>query len=182
MEPATNLDARRCVALIATVSRSSALGPTPSSAFDDVATIISVNHICASHDEEGGRSVVGARLNTRALRRPPARGRRTHRHRTITRDARYDTPPGREEEEAAMPLSTDSGCGHGQPTTGDLERLLTIHDVAEWIGVSVSTLYQRSSRHEGPNRLKIGNVLRYKRCCVAAWIDEQVVRSQDDPQ
>ena len=77
-----------------------------------------------------------------------------------------------------MSSSIDSGCGHDQDA-GDPERLLTISEVADWIGVSVSTMYQRSSRGDGPSRLKIGNVLRYKRCCVAAWIDEQMVDTRE---
>jgi predicted DNA-binding transcriptional regulator AlpA len=45
--------------------------------------------------------------------------------------------------------------------------------VAEWLSVSSSTLYHCSSNGGGPPKLKIGGALRYKRCCVRAWIDDQ---------
>ena len=78
-----------------------------------------------------------------------------------------------------MKAPTEPGCGHHTAATDGPDRLLTINEVADWIGVSVSTLYQHSYQSKGPNRLKIGNALRYKPCCVAAWIDDQMVKSND---
>ena len=59
-----------------------------------------------------------------------------------------------------MKTPTDPGCGHRTAAADGPDRLLTINEVADWIGVSVSTLYQHSYQHKGPNRLKIGNALR----------------------
>ena len=51
-----------------------------------------------------------------------------------------------------MKPPTDLGCGHQQAGTDGPDRLLTINEVADWIGVSVSTLYQHGYQHKGPNR------------------------------
>ena len=70
-----------------------------------------------------------------------------------------------------------SSCGHLPSRPGEVERLLTITQVAEWLGVSTSTLYQHDPG-EGPNRIKFGNSIRYKQCCVTAWLDEHLVMGQ----
>jgi excisionase family DNA binding protein len=53
------------------------------------------------------------------------------------------------------------------------ERLLTIRDVAELLGVTVDTLYQWRYRHEGPTGYRIGGRIRYRRGEVEEWISEQ---------
>jgi len=53
---------------------------------------------------------------------------------------------------------------------------LTINHVADWLSVSVSTLYHHDPG-EGPERLKVGKLIRYRRCCVDSWITQQVVKS-----
>jgi predicted DNA-binding transcriptional regulator AlpA len=50
---------------------------------------------------------------------------------------------------------------------------MKVDQVAERLSVSLSTLHHCSSNGGGPPKLKIGGGLRYKRCCVRAWIDEQ---------
>jgi len=34
---------------------------------------------------------------------------------------------------------------------------------------------------EGPNRIKFGNSIRYRRCCVTAWLDEHLVMGSEAP-
>ena len=49
-----------------------------------------------------------------------------------------------------MKPPTDPGCGHRPAATDGPDRLLTINEVADWIGVSVSTLYQHGYQRKGP--------------------------------
>ena len=65
-------------------------------------------------------------------------------------------------------------CGHAPTTSGKPEQLLTIPQVAEWLGVSVSTIYHMSDG-EGPHRIKFGNSVRYQECCVIAWLEEHLI-------
>ena len=71
-----------------------------------------------------------------------------------------------------------TSCGHPPTRAGATEELLTIAQVAEWLGVSTSTLYHHDEG-EGPNRIKFGNSIRYKRCCVNAWLDEHLIFGQE---
>ena len=73
-----------------------------------------------------------------------------------------------------MCVTRQTSCGHPLTRPGESEQLLTILQVAEWLGVSTSTLYHHDPG-EGPTRIKFGNSIRYKRCCVAAWLDEHMV-------
>jgi len=67
-----------------------------------------------------------------------------------------------------------SSCGHHPSQPGQVEQLLTITEVADWLGVSTSMLYHHDPG-EGPSRIKFGNSIRYRRCCVTAWLDEHLV-------
>jgi excisionase family DNA binding protein len=50
--------------------------------------------------------------------------------------------------------------------------LLTIEDVAAWLGKPKNTLYAWHSRGKGPRAIRIGNTLRYRRSEVDRWLDE----------
>jgi excisionase family DNA binding protein len=59
----------------------------------------------------------------------------------------------------------------------ELERLLTIADLSEMLGVPVDTLY--GWRHRGePAGYRIGRHVRYRRAAVEAWLDTQADRRQ----
>ena len=49
--------------------------------------------------------------------------------------------------------------------------LLTIDDVAEWLGKPKATLYAWHSRSQGPRAIRVGNTLRYRRSEVERWLD-----------
>lgn len=51
--------------------------------------------------------------------------------------------------------------------------LLTVDQVAEWLGKPKATLYAWRSRRQGPRAIRVGNVLRYRRSEVERWLDEQ---------
>lgn len=53
------------------------------------------------------------------------------------------------------------------------ERLLTAEELAEFLGVSVATLYQWRWKNTGPPALKVGRYLRWRQADVDAWLDER---------
>lgn len=55
--------------------------------------------------------------------------------------------------------------------------LLTPKDLADLLGLSVNTVYQRRYRHDAlPPAIKLGNVIRYRREDVDRWLDEHLER------
>lgn len=52
--------------------------------------------------------------------------------------------------------------------------LLTIDDLALWLGKPRGTLYQWRTRGIGPRAIKVGNDLRYQRSEVEAWLASQL--------
>jgi excisionase family DNA binding protein len=50
--------------------------------------------------------------------------------------------------------------------------LLSIDDVATWLGKPKNTLYAWHSRGKGPRAIRVGNTLRYRRSDVDRWLDE----------
>src|SRR5215207_7857644 len=52
--------------------------------------------------------------------------------------------------------------------TNELERLLTITDLSEMLGVPVDTLWRH--RGEGPAGYRIGRHVRYRRATVEGWL------------
>jgi excisionase family DNA binding protein len=62
--------------------------------------------------------------------------------------------------------------------TKELDRLLTIPDLSEMLGVPVDTLYGWRHRGEGRAGYRIGRHVRYRRAAVDAWLDIQVDKRQ----
>ncbi|MFJ8818232.1 MULTISPECIES: helix-turn-helix transcriptional regulator [Amycolatopsis] len=52
-----------------------------------------------------------------------------------------------------------------------MERLWTVDDVAEYLGVPVTTLYDWRTRNYGPKGKRVGKYLRYKAADVIAWFE-----------
>lgn len=50
--------------------------------------------------------------------------------------------------------------------------LLTIDDLAAWLGKPKNTLYAWHSRGKGPRAIRVGNTLRYRRSEVERWLDD----------
>jgi excisionase family DNA binding protein len=57
------------------------------------------------------------------------------------------------------------------------DRLLTVKELAEYLGVPVATLYQWRHRGEGPPGFKVGRHVRYRRTDIEAWIEQQLERA-----
>jgi excisionase family DNA binding protein len=53
------------------------------------------------------------------------------------------------------------------------DRLLTVHDLAVYLGVPPTTLYQWRYRREGPRGFRVGRHIRYQWTDVAEWIENQ---------
>lgn len=58
------------------------------------------------------------------------------------------------------------------------ERLLTVSELAEYLAVSKSTIYQWRYLRKGPPGFRIGRHVRYKRSDVDEWIDRHVEASK----
>ncbi len=52
-----------------------------------------------------------------------------------------------------------------------LDRLLSVTQLAELLGVPVPTLYKWRSQGQGPASLKVGRYVRYRPADVQAWLD-----------
>jgi predicted DNA-binding transcriptional regulator AlpA len=49
--------------------------------------------------------------------------------------------------------------------------LLSTDDVAEWLGVKVSTLHHWRHTHRGPRSLTVGGRVRYRVSDIEEWLD-----------
>jgi excisionase family DNA binding protein len=56
----------------------------------------------------------------------------------------------------------------------DRERLLTVEELAEYLGVPVATIYAWRYRREGPSGFKVGKHVRYRWRDVEEWIERQL--------
>ena len=53
------------------------------------------------------------------------------------------------------------------------ERLMTLLEISQLLGVPVATLYRWRQRGEGPTGYRIGRHVRYRRAAVEDWIETQ---------
>jgi excisionase family DNA binding protein len=58
----------------------------------------------------------------------------------------------------------------------ELDRLLTIDELSQYLGTPKKTLYDWRTRHVGPQGFKVGREIRYRQATVAAWLEQ---REQD---
>jgi excisionase family DNA binding protein len=58
-----------------------------------------------------------------------------------------------------------------------LPDLMSIAELADYLGVPVSTVYLWRSRGEGPSGFKIGKRVRYRAADVVKWLNEQQAAS-----
>lgn len=58
-----------------------------------------------------------------------------------------------------------------------LERLLSVEEVAEYLGVPVNTLYQWRHKGTGPTAFRVGRFLRYDPNDVRQWLNEHAAVS-----
>ncbi|MCL1692279.1 MAG: helix-turn-helix domain-containing protein [Actinomycetia bacterium] len=60
------------------------------------------------------------------------------------------------------------------------DRLLTVEDLAEYLGVPVATLYAWRYHRQGPPGFRVGRHLRYRWTDIEEWISHRVEASQDN--
>jgi len=60
------------------------------------------------------------------------------------------------------------------------DRLLTVEDLAEYLGVPIATLYAWRYRRQGPPGFRVGRHLRYRRADIDEWISLRVDASHND--
>ena len=53
------------------------------------------------------------------------------------------------------------------------DRLMTLSELAEMLGIPVNTLYGWRCRGEGPPGYRIGRHIRYRRAAVEEWLETQ---------
>ena len=56
----------------------------------------------------------------------------------------------------------------------DLEKLMSINEVAEILGIPAATLYGWRYKGEGPRGYRVGRFVRYRRSAVEAWLEKQL--------
>jgi len=56
------------------------------------------------------------------------------------------------------------------------ERLMTIGDLSEMLGIPIETLYGWRHRGEVPQGYRVGRHVRYRRSTVEAWLESQADR------
>lgn len=69
------------------------------------------------------------------------------------------------------PLATEGTRREHQKA---LERLLSLEEVAGFLGIPVRTLYTWRYKGEGPPALKVGRHLRYDPVALRRWLVEQM--------
>lgn len=57
------------------------------------------------------------------------------------------------------------------------ERLWSVEEAAEYLGVCVKTLYKWRWLKTGPRSYSVGKFVRYRPNEVRAWVDEQLLNS-----
>jgi len=55
-----------------------------------------------------------------------------------------------------------------------LDRLLTVEDLAEYLGVPVATLYAWRYHRQGPPGFRVGRHIRYRWADIEEWISDRI--------
>jgi excisionase family DNA binding protein len=51
------------------------------------------------------------------------------------------------------------------------DRLMTVEELAEYLGLPVATIYKQRSEGTGPPGMRLGKYVRFKRSEVEAWLE-----------
>lgn len=62
-----------------------------------------------------------------------------------------------------------------------MENLMTVEEVAAYVGVPKHTVYQWASQGTGPVGIKVGRYRRYRRRDVESWLDAKVKHETAEP-
>lgn len=72
----------------------------------------------------------------------------------------------------AAHLSGMASSSSSEPVSR-LERLLSIQELSEYLGVPVETLYSWRAQRVGPPAVTVGRALRYPESAIVAWLEAQ---------
>jgi excisionase family DNA binding protein len=61
-----------------------------------------------------------------------------------------------------------------------MDKLMTLAEVAEMLGVPVATLYQWRYHGTGPRGIRVGRHVRYRAADVDAWLDDHASAKASD--
>ncbi len=61
-----------------------------------------------------------------------------------------------------------------------LDRLLSVQDLADYLGVPVATIYGWRHRGHGPPGFRVGRHLRFRTSDVTHWINQRINGSQTE--
>lgn len=56
-----------------------------------------------------------------------------------------------------------------------MNKLMTITDLSDYLGIPVNTLYQWRSKGYGPRGVRMGKYVRYRHQDVEAWLNDRAV-------
>ena len=59
-----------------------------------------------------------------------------------------------------------------------LDRLLTVEDLAEYLGVPVNTVYAWRYHLQGPPGFRVGRHVRFRWSDVKAWIEDRIAETR----
>jgi excisionase family DNA binding protein len=60
----------------------------------------------------------------------------------------------------------------------DDDPLLSPEELADYLGVSLQTVYRWAATGVGPNRIKVGRHTRYRLSMINAWLDSRTKQAQ----
>jgi excisionase family DNA binding protein len=64
---------------------------------------------------------------------------------------------------------------------GQLDHLLSVRDLAEYLRVPIGTLYAWRYRGQGPSGFRVGRHVRYRQIDVDGWIQQQMAGERPGP-
>lgn len=73
---------------------------------------------------------------------------------------------------AHLSCMASSSSSSSEPVSR-LERLLSIQELSEYLGVPVKTLYSWRAQQVGPRAVTVGRALRYPESAIVAWLEAQ---------
>lgn len=59
----------------------------------------------------------------------------------------------------------------------EIDGLMSPQELAELLGLPISTVYGMNCEGSGPRRIRIGKHIRYRRADVNKWLDSRVVEN-----
>lgn len=65
-----------------------------------------------------------------------------------------------------------------QPTARHAERLLSVQDLARYLGVPVKTIYTWRHRNTGPKGFRVGKHLRFRWDDVQVWVADRIAEGE----